>query len=110
MSTTANMPLYSFHNQETDEIWEDFMSISSMESFLEQNTHVQQIIYAPAVISGVSGMTHKNDSGFKDMMSRIASANPTSPLASQYGDKSTKASKTRDAINRQKARQARSVD
>jgi hypothetical protein len=104
------MPLYSFHNKETDETWEDFMSISSMESFLEQNLHVQQIIHAPAVISGVSGMTHKNDSGFKDMMSRIASANPTSPLASQYGDKGTKASKTREAIKRQKVRQMRSVD
>jgi len=99
------MPLYSFHNKDTDEIWEDLMSISSMESFLEQNSHIQQIIYAPAVISGVSGMTHKNDSGFKDMMSRIASANPTSPLASQYGDKGSKASKTREAIKRQKARQ-----
>jgi hypothetical protein len=104
------MPLYSFHNKDTDEIWEDLMSISSMESFLEQNSHIQQIIYAPAVISGVSGMTHKNDSGFKDMMSRIASANPTSPLASQYGDKGSKASKTREAIKRQKARQVRSVD
>jgi hypothetical protein len=104
------MPLYSFHNKDTDEIWEDLMSISSMESFLEQNSHIQQIIHAPAVISGVSGMTHKNDSGFKDMMSRIASANPTSPLASQYGDKGTKASKTREAIKRQKARQVRSVD
>jgi len=99
------MPLYSFHNKDTDEIWEDLMSISSMESFLKQNSHIQQIIYAPAVISGVSGMTHKNDSGFKDMMSRIASANPTSPLASQYGDKGSKASKTREAIKRQKARQ-----
>jgi len=103
------MPLYSFHNKDTDEIWEDLMSISSMESFLEQNSHIQQIIYAPAVISGVSGMTHKNDSGFKDMMSRIASANPTSPLASQYGDKGSKASKTREAIKQQKARQVRSV-
>jgi hypothetical protein len=105
------MPLYSFHNTDTDEIWEDFMSISSMESYLSDNPHVIQIIEAPAIISGISGVTHKNDSGFKDMMSRIASANPTSPLASQYGDKGTKASKTRDAINRQKARQiARSVD
>ena len=104
------MPLYSFHNKETDEIWEDLMSISSMEAFLEQNLHIQQVIHAPAVISGISGVTHKNDSGFNDMMSRIASANPTSPLASHYGDKGTKASKTREAIKRQKVRQARSGD
>lgn len=103
------MPIYTFHDTETDETWEDFMSISSMESYLEENSHIKQIIHAPAVISGIAGVTHKNDSGFNDMMSRIAAANPTSPLADQYGDKSTKASKTREAVKRQKARQARYV-
>ena len=66
----------------------------------------EQIIEAPAIISGVAGITHKNDSGFGDMMSRIAAANPTSPLADTYGDKSVKASKTRAAVKKQKMRQA----
>lgn len=103
------MPIYTFRNTETDETWDDLMSISSMESYLQENLHIQQVLYAPTVISGISGVTHKNDSGFNDMMSRIASANPTSPLATTYGDKSTKAVKTREAVKRQKERQARSV-
>ena len=56
-------------------------------------------------MSGIAGVTHKNDSGFGDMMSRIAAANPTSPLAEKYGDKGIKATKTREAVNRQKEKQ-----
>ena len=40
------------------------------------------------------------------MMTRIASANPHSPLAQTYGDKSVKASKTREAVKKEKVRQA----
>jgi hypothetical protein len=36
-------------------------------------------------------------------MSRIAAANPTSPLAEKYGDKGVKASKTREAVKKAKA-------
>lgn len=99
------MPLYTFINTETGEEWDEIFSLSSREKFLADNPHVKQAVTAPGIISGIAGITHKNDSGFKDMLSRIATANPTSPLASQYGDKSVKASKTREAVNRQKARQ-----
>ncbi len=64
------------------------------------------VVPAPAIISGIAGVTHKNDSGFGDMMSRIAAANPTSPLAEKYGDKGVKATKTRQAVTRQKERQS----
>lgn len=101
------MPLYSIHNVETGEPEEDFWgSYSSLQEFLKDNPHLAQTITAPALISGVAGVTHKNDGGFNDMMSRIAQANPTSPLADKYGDKGTKASKTREAVKKQKVRQA----
>lgn len=100
------MPIYEYHNSETDEVWEEFWSISSHMKFLEDNPNITQVPCAPSIISGVAGVTHKNDSGFGDMMSRIAAANPSSPLADQYGSKGIKESKTRDALKRQKIRQA----
>lgn len=99
------MPIYEYHNRLTGEVWEEFWSISSHQQFLSENPDIEQVMHAPALVSGIAGLTHKNDSGFKDMMSRIATANPTSPLAEKYGDKGIKASKTREAVNRQKGRQ-----
>ncbi len=99
------MPIYEYHNTETGEIWEELWSISSHEQFLKDNSDIEQIIHAPNFVSGISGVTHKNDSGFNDMMSRIAAGNPSSPLAEQYGSKGIKESKTRAALQRQKQRQ-----
>lgn len=98
------MPIYEFRNKTTGEQWEEFLSFSAREELLK-DTNIEQVVGAPGIVSGVGGVTHKNDSGFGDMMSRIAAANPTSPLADKYGDKSAKAVKTRDAVKRQKARQ-----
>lgn len=78
------------------------MSYESLQKHLIDNPHLQQAICAPALISGVSGITHKTDSGFKDMLSRVATANPHSPLADQYGSKDVKASKTRAAVKKAK--------
>lgn len=103
------MPIYTYIDPETNELFDELWSYDSHRQFLEDNPDIKQVFHAPAIISGVSGVTHKNDSGFNDLMSRIATANPTSPLAQTYGDKGIKASKTREAVNRQKARQIRSV-
>ena len=101
------MPIYSIHNIETGEPEEDFWgTYDALNEYLAENTHLARTITAPAFISGVAGITHKNDSGFGDMMSRIAHANPTSPLAEKYGDKSAKAHKTREAVKKEKVRQA----
>lgn len=103
------MPIYTYFNPETEEVWDELWSYDTHKTFLEANPEIQQIIHAPNFVSGVSGVTHKNDSGFKDMMSRIAAANPNSPLADQYGDKGVKASKTREAVQKQKERQLKSL-
>jgi len=100
------MPIYQFRDKATGEEWEEILSFSAREEYLKTNPGVEQVITVPNFVSGVSGMTHKNDSGFNDMMSRIAAANPTSPLAETYGDKGIKSSKTRDAVKKQKRRQA----
>lgn len=99
------MPTYLFRDKETDEVWEEFMSYSQRQIYLEENPDIEPVVTAPAIVSGISGVTHKNDSGFNDMMSRVAAANPTSPLADKYGSKGIKESKTREAVKRQKKRQ-----
>ena len=99
------MPTYTFRDKTTGEEWDEFLSFSGRDERLK-DSNVEQVPCAPALISGVSGITHKNDSGFNDMMSRIATANPTSPLADKYGDKGVKASKTRLAVNKAKAKKA----
>lgn len=99
------MPIYEYHNPETGETWDELWSYESHKQFLADNPEIQQNFYAPAMISGVAGVTHKNDSGFNDMLSRIATANPHSPMAQTHGNKGIKESKTREAVNREKARQ-----
>ena len=96
------MPIYEFRDKETGETWEEFLSISGKDEYLVANPHAQLVIGAPALISGIAGVTHKTDSGFNDLLNRIGNANPNSPLAQQHGDKGIKATKTRDAVNKAK--------
>lgn len=98
------MPIYEFYNKVTGDCWEEMMSISAREQYLEDNPDIGQVITAPAFISGIAGVTHKNDSGFGDMMSRIAQANPHSPLAQKHGSKGIKETKVRDIVNKHRAK------
>jgi hypothetical protein len=97
------MPTYTFRDKTTGEMWDEFLSNSAREALLE-DSNIEQIISAPALISGISGVTHKNDAGFNDMLSRIANANPHSPLGQTHGDKGVKASKTREVVKKHKSK------
>ena len=99
------MPIYELINTDTEERHEVFMSYSSLQEHLKDNPHLSQVPCSPNIVSGISGITHKVDSGFNDVLNRIAKANPHSPLAHEHGDKGIKASKTREAVQRQKAKQ-----
>ena len=103
------MPIYTYHNPQTQEQWDELWSYETHLQFLVDNPNLNQIFHAPKLVSGISGVTHKNDAGFNDMMSRIAAANPSSALADKYGDKGVKAAKTREAVKRQKARQQTNI-
>lgn len=96
------MPLYQFRVKETGEVFEQMFTYDQMKIFLEDNTEFEQIIGAPNIVSGIAGITHKNDSGFNDLLNRIGNANPHSPLGQQYGDKGIKATKIREAVNKAK--------
>ena len=94
------MPTYSFRNNDTGEEWEEFFSISGKEEFLKENDHIVQLPSLVAIVGDVGGI--KNDSGWKDNMSRIAEAHPGSPLARRYGKKSTKDINTRQVLKKHK--------
>jgi hypothetical protein len=77
-----------------------------MEDYLSKNKHITQVLQPINIVAGVSGLTHKNDQGWKENMSRIAEAHPTSPLADRYGKKSIKQIRTQQALKKNKQRLA----
>jgi hypothetical protein len=56
-------------------------------------------------VGGVSGMTHKTDSGWNENLQRIAEAHPNSPLAQRYKKKSIKEIRTEQVLAKHKKRQ-----
>jgi hypothetical protein len=94
------MPIYEFRLKETGEVFEEFFNYQQKIDFLEANPDIEEIIGAPNFVSGIAGVTHKNDSGFNDLLNRIGNANPYSPLGQQHADKGIKSTKTREAVNK----------
>tara|TARA_R110000822_G_scaffold147475_1_gene286471 strand:+ start:473 stop:805 length:333 start_codon:yes stop_codon:yes gene_type:complete len=93
------MPTYSFRNTETGEEYDEFMKIKERTAFLENNPHIQAVPTAAGFIAG-HDYNKKLDGGFKDTMSRIAEAHPTSEHAKKWGDKGSKEAKTRIAVDK----------
>lgn len=99
------MPIYTFENKKTNEIYNETMTISEMEKYLKKNKHIKQIISCVNIVGGVSGISYKQDNGFKEVLSKVAEAHPQSALANEMGTKSTKQIKTEQVIKKHRARQ-----
>ena len=100
------MPFYTFENKKTGEVYDEMMSISEMESYLKKNKHIKQQIHTVNVVGGIQGITHKNDQGFKEVLSKIGEAHPKSALAKEMGTRSTKQIKTEQVLKKHRARQS----
>jgi len=98
------MPIYTFLNKKTNKEYDEMMSISEMEEYLDKNPHITQVIKGLNIISGASGITMKTDGGWKENLSRIAEAHPKSALADRYGKKSIKQSKTEQVLAKHRKR------
>ena len=97
------MPIYSFQNNETGEIKDEIMSYDDKLKYLEENPHLTSIITkAPSITSNRGGDRTKPPSGFKDVLSRVADANPLSPMADDFGKKDRKSVAIRDSVKRVK--------
>ena len=98
------MPIYTFYNKRTKKEFDEMMSISEMEEYVDKNKHITQVIKGINIVSGVSGTSYKTDQGWKDNLSRIAEAHPKSALAARYGKKTIKQSKTEQVIAKHRKR------
>jgi predicted nucleic acid-binding Zn ribbon protein len=97
------MPTYQFLNTETDEEFEVLMKISEREEYLKNNPHIQPVLSAPALVSGVStsnSRTGRVPSGFNEVLSKVAEAHPTSKVAQRFGKKSIKQVKTEQIVKK----------
>jgi len=68
------MPTYKFLNNDTGEEYEDFMSISALEVYLEENPNVTQLVNGAPMIHSGRGMG-KPDQGFRDLLKHMKKGN-----------------------------------
>jgi hypothetical protein len=94
------MPTYTFENIKTGKIVEKTMSMSERDSFVNNNNDFRQVFTSLNIVGGVSGLTHKPDSGWNDTLQKIAEKHPNSPLADRYRKKSIKEIKTKQVTNK----------
>ena len=99
------MPTYTFINTKNNKEHTKMMSISEMEEYLLKNKHIKQCLTTINISSGVQGINMKTDGGWKDNLSRIADAHPTSPLAQQHRKRSIKEVKTQQVVEKHRKRQ-----
>lgn len=92
------MPLYDFRDEETEEEFTLRMSYNEKVQFLEENPTVKSIIKSVNIVAGVGGI--RNDGGWKETLSKIADAHPSSALADRYGNKTAKQVKTNQAVEK----------
>lgn len=93
------MPTYDFLNTENGELVEHIMSWRDLEDFKLNNPHLkQQILGAPMTVGG-HGDRVKTDDGMKEVLNKIASANPGSPL-DRHRQRGVKEVKTRETVKK----------
>lgn len=72
------MPTYTFHNNQTDEVFEKMMKFSEVEQFLEDNPNVTKLIDAPSFIGGISIDSGRLPDGLKDRFRLMKEKHPKS--------------------------------
>lgn len=71
------MPTYSFTNKKTGEEFEQFMFISELDTFLQENPDIDTLPTAPGIISGYN---MKPSEGFRDMLKQVKKTNRGSKI------------------------------
>ena len=80
------------------------MTISEKEEYLAKNKHIKQQIHSVNIVGGIQGITHKNDQGFKEVLSKVAEAHPRSPLAKEHRKRTIKEVQTEKVIKKHVAK------
>jgi hypothetical protein len=98
------MATYTFKNTITEEVIDIVLDMNDYEEFKNLNPHLERyfdIDSVPPVISGFN-YNSKIDSGFKEVLSKVAEAHPESTLAQSHLSKSIKQSRTERAVKQWK--------
>lgn len=90
------MPIYTFLDEEEGIEFEDNMTIAEKAQFLEANPEIRQVLKPVRIVAGVGGI--KTDDGFKEVLSKIGEAHPTSEVAKEYGNKGIKETRVRNFV------------
>lgn len=61
------MPTYKFLNNDTGEEYEEFLKISELDNYLEENPNITQLVNGAPMIASGRGMS-KPDQGFRDLL------------------------------------------
>ena len=85
------MPTYTFENTKTGKVYDEYMSISERETYLEQNPHIKQLINKINIVSGTGGM--KNDSVGKKLIKNSRSTHKPHHLHKDMAKKLSNKSK-----------------
>ena len=94
------MPIYSFHDKDTDEIFDKMMKYEEKQQYLDENPNIVEVfLKAPGIIGG-TGDGGRVPDHFKEVMSRVADQNPNTPVAERWGSKTSKQIKTAEAVNK----------
>ena len=68
------MPTYKFLNKDTGEEFEDFMSISALDQYLEENPNITQLVNGAPLVHSGRGLG-KPEQGFRDLLKDIKKKN-----------------------------------
>lgn len=94
---------YSFKDTNTNEIVEITMRVSEYDNFIISNPHMERYFepgVVPNIVSGVGGI--KNDSGWKEVLSKVAESHPNSELGKKTINRSSKQVKIDNIVNKYK--------
>ncbi len=98
------MPTYTFFNELNGMEWDEMMSNSDREKYLEKNSNITQIPGGFAFVGDhIMGMGPKQDGGMTENLQRIAESHPGTPIADRYApsaSKSVKDIRTRQVLKK----------
>jgi len=95
------MPLYDFKDKETGEIQERMVSLANYDQFLLDNPNLERVhTKTPGIVSGINMQSKMANSGFNEVLSKIAEKHPSSRLADTHGNKTIKDIKTKEVVKK----------
>lgn len=74
------MPIYTFRNLETDQVFEETMSFSDLEGFLEEHPQYKQV-FKPINI-GYNFVSKKQPDSWKDVLNKAKGAHKNNTIES----------------------------